>query len=285
MSIETTTLTFNDNATFNTGSFNGTRVNDSGYIEFYRPGEFPYIEMTVTNNTLDTVVSGVVKFTVTQDMLDDLLDHNADIQVQEFAVISSTNHVLEYWVRDSADTSNLASDALLAVGHIFYVQFITTTGDAISVASDLSDTFKLRRYATTDNKNTSSPPSITADFDLDSVYTSHHPTGTWTSPIIDLQKAPIGMHFNWIENIASTVGARVDIDIDEPQVIQYRCSDSNTGLTPVGTLPDSNSDPIAYLTAIGDWGGLTESDWEPIPENTNTPTVGRYVQFRVTLMI
>jgi len=285
MSIETTTLTFNDNATFNTGTFDGTRVNDSGYIELYQPGEFPYIEMTVVNNTLDTVVDGVVKFTITQAMLDDLLDHDADIEVQEFAVISSDNHVLEYWFRDSTDSSNLASDANLAVDDIVYVQFTTVAGDSISVASGLSDTFKLRRYATTDNKNTSSAPSITADFDLDSEYTSYHPSGTWTSPIIDLQKAPIGMHFNWIENIASTVGARVDIDIEEPQVIEYRCSNDDTGLTAVGTLPDSNSDPIAYYTAVSDWGELTEDDWEPIPENTNAPTVGRYIQFRITLMI
>lgn len=285
MSIETTTLTFSDNATFNTGTFSGTRVNDSGYLELYVPGDFPYIEMEAINNTLETLVAGVCSFTITQDMLDDLLDTDADIAVKEFAVVSSSNNVLEYWVRDSTDSSNLDSETLLDVDHIVYVKMKTKAGEDISIASGLSDTFKLRRYATTDNKQTSSPSSTSEDFDILPEYDTYHPSGTWTSPILDLQKAPIGMHFNWVENIASTVGARVDIDIEEPQVIEYRCSNSSTGLTAVATLPDSNSDPISYLTATGDWGGLTEDDWEPIPENTNTPTVGRYIQFRITLMI
>jgi hypothetical protein len=287
MPITLNTINFNNSAMFGTGQLDGVKINSSGNLELDQPGEFPYIEFTCTNNTGGSLTDGVVTITIDADMLSDLLVEDNDIEIPEFAVVDDTGSVLYYWLVRSG--TPLTESDKLSIDDVLHIKFKKkTTGASVTIDSGSSETAKLRRYMTVNNMASGEEPSATASFDVAEEYTTYHPSGTWTSPVLDLTEQPIDAHFSWVENIASGSGARIDVDELDPQVIEYRVSNSNTGLSSAGgttVISDSDGNPVTYYMVEGDWGGLTESDWELISENTSVPETGRYVQFRVTLMI
>jgi len=287
MPITLNTINFNSSALFGTGQLDGVRINASGNLELDRPGEFPYIELEIRNESLSSVNGGVIDIAVTEDMLSDLFTHTNSLGISEFAVVDNTNNVLYYWITRAG--SLLTEISNLSIGDIITVQFKRkATNENIEIESAASKMIKIRRYTTTNNMATGSEPDATAGFTVVGDYTSYHPAGTWLSPVLDLVEQPIDMNFSWVENIVSGSGARIDVDAVDPQTIEFRTSSSSVGLSSAGgvtVISDTDGNPVTYYMVTGDWGGLTDSDWILISKNTSVPETGRYLQFQVTLMI
>ena len=287
MPITLNTINFNSSALFGTGQLDGVRINASGNLELDRPGEFPYIELEISNGSVSAVNGGSIDITVTEDMLSDLFTSTNSLSVSEFAVVDDTNNVLYYWITRTG--SLLTESDNLSIGDIITVQFKRkATNQNIEIESAASEMIKIRRYTTTNNMATGSEPDATVGFTVVGDYTSYHPAGTWLSPVLDLVEQPIDMNFSWVENIVSGSGARIDVDAVDPQTIEFRTSSSSVGLSSAGgvtVISDTDGNPVTYYMVTGDWGGLTDSDWILISKNTSVPETGRYLQFQVTLMI
>jgi len=287
MPITLNTINFNSSALFGTGQLNGVRINASGNLELDRPGEFPYIEFEISNGSVSAVSGGVIDITITEDMLGDLFTETNTLGISEFAVVDDTNNVLYYWI--TRTESLLTDEDNLSVGDVVTVQFKRkATNQNIEIAPSASKLIKIRRYTTTNNMATGSEPSATTGFTIVGDYTSYHPSGTWLSPVLDLVEQPIDMNFSWVENIVSGSGARIDVDAIDPQTIEFRTAASSIGLSSAGgitVISDTDGNPVTYYMVTGDWGGLTDSDWTPISKNTSVPETGRYLQFKVTLII
>ena len=288
---DTITISFSgENFNIDQNSYNHTSYNSSTKaVTLNKPGDLPYIEYNVTNGTGGTVSAPVIDIQINSTFFQEFGTSPLADEIASFAVQDTNYNVLYYWVYDGDPEnggtliSDYSGDPKLDAGYYIRVQLKKVVDDTeISIANTESTQIRIIRYAVTSNAQTTGEPTDTTDNVTVSISTTYHPTGTWTSPVIDLGEVPIGLYFEWTATEQS--GTRVDVDVTDPKQIEYRTSSSLD--TQVSKIQDISSTDNVYPFELYPTNSIDNSagEWQKAVNGIQVPSTDRYIQFRVTFI-
>jgi hypothetical protein len=270
-----------DKLNVDTDSFDSTGFTSSQTVVLDRPGDQPYLTFAVEAAAGVSEDGPVADLIITTDILGEFGIATNTTAISDFSLTDTNGNILYYWAYDNLDTQITDGATNLQTDYYFRVQLKRRSDDStLSVTNISPQDIQLRRFSSTNNLLIDTPPSTTTDISIDNTtFTAYHPTGTWTSPVIDLKETPVSLYSTWTSNDQSAT--RIDTDMSSPSQIEYRVADSiDPAASSIGAVADAsdNSYDLYPIDAI------TSGSWVKTVNGIDLANKGRYVQFKVTFL-